>query len=800
MKIVLSVIGSVLVVVGLATTLILTLRPPPLREEPNLPPKEAQEVEKEPITFDEYLSGKFSARTFSGQWWSRNEIQYKNPNGDLVLWDVETNLTRVLVSKDILSRFDDSRFLGFAPNNDALLLIASNVQSIWRHSFEANYIVYDSLADKEYPIHPSAAAPEVKLQYAAWADHSSQNPLVYIYQNDIYYRTNVLDAQSESRITDDGIVDTLYNGKPDWVYEEEVLSTNNAIYLSGEGQYLAFATFDDSMVREFHYTMYGEPSDPNANKYPTEVMVKYPKTGSPNPKVSFQVANLGSGSEPTLQAVIPPMEVSAFEDYIYSAAAWTREGIFSIIWMNRVQTESIVSECALQGNQWICTKVYDTQESMGWIDLFQPPVYKSSGQEMLLVLPNDFLQHRFRHLAKINILDGTTNFLTNGEFIVTAIVLWDEADGIVYFMGTGSGAPGARHLYSVADTGLVAPTCITCDLNMPVSEEPCLYSTIQLSPDARYYVHICSGPQVPEVALRDLDDQSKVLHVIESNEALKVNLANKAVAQKLFLEVDVANGFKAPVRLLVPDGYDPEAVKQYPMIVHVYGGPDSQEVDYRWSVDWGDFLASNYGVVYASIDGRGTGGQSNEFLFEVFRNMGTVEMEDQIAVTQSLAQIYPFLDSDRFGIWGWSYGGYATAMTLIQDTASVFTCGISVAPPTDWLFYDTIYTERYMGLPTAEDNMAGYDQGSILNKVEGIRGKKFMLNHGVADDNVHYQQSMMLIRALELANIHFEQFSYPENNHGIRNGVSRFLYTEFERFWGQCLDFTPPSRGEEVNP
>ena len=188
------------------------------------------------------------------------------------------------------------------------------------------------------------------------------------------------------------------------------------------------------------------------------------------------------------------------------------------------------------------------------------------------------------------------------------------------------------------------------------------------------------------------------------------------------------------------------------------------------------------------FSGRGTGFKSNEYMFEVFHKLGTVEMQDQIAGAKQLLSQFSFLDDSKVGIWGWSYGGYATAMTLIQDWENVFKCGISTAPPTNWLFYDSMYTERFMGLPTPEDNLAGYESGSLLDKVEVLRGKKFQLNHGVADDNVHFQQSMLLIRALELENIDFEQNSYPDENHGL-GGVRKAVYTNFDQFWSDCFDY-----------
>jgi len=197
---------------------------------------------------------------------------------------------------------------------------------------------------------------------------------------------------------------------------------------------------------------------------------------------------------------------------------------------------------------------------------------------------------------------------------------------------------------------------------------------------------------------------------------------------------------------------------------------------------------SNYGVVYAQIDGRGTGFQSDEYLFTMYRSLGTVEIEDQIDVVSQLLADRAYLDPERTGIWGWSYGGYSTTKIIQEDSDEVFKCAIAVAPPTDWLFYDSVYTERYMATP--QENRAGYQRASLLapESIEALRDRNYFLNHGVADDNVHYQQSMFLIKALELANVPFQQQSFPDENHNLNN-VNDFLYDSFDRYWSECFGY-----------
>jgi len=275
------------------------------------------------------------------------------------------------------------------------------------------------------------------------------------------------------------------------------------------------------------------------------------------------------------------------------------------------------------------------------------------------------------------------------------------------------------------------------------------------------------------------------------NADLRTRLENKALPTTEELEVPIPGGFMAKVRLYLPPNMDRNL--KYPLLIDVYAGPDSQKLTQDYKVDWGTYLSSSQNYIYASIDGRGSGRQSNELKFAVNRNLGAAEILDQISVTKFLVENLPFIDGNKTAIWGWSYGGYATAMALGKDSENVFKCGISVAPVTSWLYYDTIYTERYMGLPTEADNWANYNASSVMNHIENIRSKQFLLVHGNADDNVHFQQSMMLARQLEKDDVMFSQLSYPEENHGINGpGMRRHLYHSIERFLNRQCDFTSP--------
>ncbi|CAH1961628.1 unnamed protein product [Acanthoscelides obtectus] len=249
---------------------------------------------------------------------------------------------------------------------------------------------------------------------------------------------------------------------------------------------------------------------------------------------------------------------------------------------------------------------------------------------------------------------------------------------------------------------------------------------------------------------------------------------------------DVAGGFKANVMLRLPPNLDESGSTKYPMVVNVYGGPDTFQVVDRFVLDWGSYLASNKSIIYATIDGRGSGLKGDKMLFSGYRKLGTVEIEDQINVTRLIQNTLSYVDSSRTAIWGWSYGGYAAGMALATDSQKVFKCGISVAPVTDWALYDSIYTERFMGLPTLEDNLKGYEAAQLLKKYEGLRDKEYYLIHGTYDDNVHYQQSMMWSKVLEVNDILFRQQSYPDEDHSL--GLVRpHLYHSLENFLDECF-------------
>jgi len=348
-------------------------------------------------------------------------------------------------------------------------------------------------------------------------------------------------------------------------------------------------------------------------------------------------------------------------------------------------------------------------------------------------------------------------------------------------MATVRGDPGARHLHRIGE-GLVGEclTCRTQEVVLQLRDRPrCEYVRAMLSKGGSYYVLECHGPGIPHTCIHRTED-NVLLTVWEANSRLESAYSKVNSPTVEYREVSIpGTQQKAQVMLYLPPSY--QASSPLPMMVEVYGGPGFQKVDKQWSgYTWPAYVSGTLGVVYAVIDPRGSGFQGDAWRHAVYRQFGTVEVEDTISVTKSLQSNLSFVDASRTGIWGWSYGGYLSLSALTRDTSGVFACGASVAPVVRWELYDTIYTERYMGTPA--DNPRGYNNSSPLWRLDNLRNKKYYLIHGTHDDNVHYQQSMLLSAALEEMDILFRQQSYPDQDHSIGD-YRRHLYHSLRNFF-----------------
>lgn len=733
------------------------------------------------ISLEEWLSGSLSPKSFNGTWISGDEILYRDETGNLLIYNVSSNTTKILLDSNnpaLLSSFDHQ-----LSADKKYLLLALNYQKLYRHTYLAHYRIVNLETLAETILAANESTP---LQLATWGPRG--NALIYVYQNNIYYRPEAEKAD-DYQITNTGVFGTIYNGVPDWVYEEEVFGSNKALWFSPNGNKLAFGYFDDSNTPIMTIPFYGYPGSLTF-QYTSSIPIHYPKSGTTNPTIKLYCVDLLMvvQGNVTLVEIEHPPELSTTER-ILSAVDFPTDNLVYATWMNRVQNRAYFQLCDVDSLQPNCTIALSHSEKNGWVEQFEAPRFNEDGTSFLLILPQKQKNgSNWRHIVLVtNATSGnpTTTALTSGYFVVTEIISWDQEDSYLYYLATSKDDSAVQHLYRVslldADHKSV---CLTCNIVREKDGSRCLYNSAVFSTDNSHYVLTCAGPGVPDIAI--YNKNSSLLFVWEDNDVVTEIIVEKSqpIVQKYKIPVD--GGFNAQVRLLIPPGADLSGATKYPMLVYVYGGPDSYQVTEKFNMDWGMYLVTNKSIIYAAIDGRGSGLMGNDMLFAGYRQLGTVEIFDQINVTRHLQNKLSFIDRTRTAIWGWSYGGYATGMTLAMDLKGVFKCGMSVAPVTDWALYDSIYTERFMGLPTVPDNLQGYEQGQLLNKVENIKNKMYYLIHGTLDDNVHYQQSLMLAKVLEQKDILFRQQTYTDEDHGIAQSRAH-LYHSLENFLDECF-------------
>ncbi|GAB6033663.1 hypothetical protein CHUAL_013723 [Chamberlinius hualienensis] len=729
------------------------------------------------FTLDDVIGPNYTPPRYNATWISDSEFLYQDNDGNIRLYDAANGSQPLFISSKTFRELNVHNY--YLSSDRKYMLLASNIQKVFRYSFLAQYWIYNISTGTTKPLTVDPTEHD-KLQLAKWGP--VDNSIVFVQQNNIYYKPSIESAEVKI-LTNTIPEDSVFNGVPDWVYEEEILSSNSALWFSKDGKLLCFASFNDSLVPTQPFEWYGDPNRPLI--YPQPDMIKYPKPAFPNPTVRLIVVNLTSGNEDVIleNVIEPPADIPADEHY-FTAAEWASNTELTVIWMNRRQNLSIISVCTPP--LWICKESFrEDMKQLGWVDWYEPPVFSSDGQRYLVRATfEEGNAGLFRHIAIKNLYDKPIKALTMGKFEVTKISSFDDKEGVVYFIAAPESKPNERQLYQISVNEIsqnASGYCLTCHLG-----PDCLFVEAHFSLNSKYYNLECQGPAPPKTYLIE-SQTSKILATLETSDALSQHLITKAMPHVRTLTVPLEGGYDAYVRLLLPPEFRDDEKKTYPLIVNVYGGPGSQKVNDRFDIDWGHYLAGNKSFIYGSIDARGSGYLGEKRKFEMYRRLGTVEVQDQISVVNYLKDTLHYIDKKKVALWGWSYGGYVTAKALATDSKNVIKCGISVAPVTNWMFYDSVYTERYMGLPLPTDNFVGYENADVLKLASNFKDKEFYLIHGTADDNVHFQQSLLLSSALAEANVVFRSQVYPDENHGLYH-VQKHLYLSLTDFLDQCFE------------
>ncbi|MFN8259080.1 MAG: S9 family peptidase [Bacteroidales bacterium] len=629
-------------------------------------------------------------------------------------------------------------------NDESKVLLETNSKSIYRRSFTADYFIYDLKSSQLIPV-----SERKDQQLATFSPDGTK--VAFVCEDNIYIKD--INSGKEITVTTDGLKNSIINGAPDWVYEEE-FEFNKAFDWSPDSKKLAFIRFDESKVKTFDMTVYSgmAPKIEQNKLYPENRQWKYPKAGEDNSVVSVLIYNLSNNQ--TVKA-----DVGKETDIYIPRIKWTKDpGKLSILKLNRLQNklEILLAE-ADKGS----TSAIYTEENKYYIDetLFDDINFLNDGKQFVMTSEKDGYKHIY-----ICSLDGKSQKLvTKGNWDVADFIGYDETNKLFYYTSFET-SPVTKDLYVVDLAGKQKKKLTTTE-----GVNNCSFSA-----NYKYFINTVSNINLPTyVTLHD--SKGNLIRVLKDNKALADKVKEYGGINKTFFTFKTTEDTLLYGIMTKPADFDPN--KKYPVLLYQYSGPNSQQVVNRWSFGWSELLAQK-GYIIVTVDGRGTGARGENFRKMTYLQLGKYETIDQIETAKYLATL-PYVDKDRIGIWGWSFGGFETLLAMTKG-ADYFKAGIAVAPVTNWRYYDNIYTERFMRKP--QDNPSGYDDNSPINHAAKLKGK-LLLVHGTADDNVHVQNSMEMSEALVQANKQFQVFYYTNRNHGIYGGnTSLHLYTMLTDF------------------
>ncbi|KAF6361377.1 dipeptidyl peptidase 4 [Rhinolophus ferrumequinum] len=717
-------------------------------------------------TLTDYLKNTFRTKAYNLRWVSDHEYLYKQEN-NILLFNAEYGNSSIFLENSTFDQFGHSiNDYSVSPDGQFVLLEYNYVKK-WRHSYTASYDIYD--LNKRQLITEERIPNDTQL--ITWSPEGHK--LAYVWNNDIYIKNEPNSASQ--RITWNGKEDVINNGIPDWVYEEEIFSTHSALWWSPTGTFLAYAQFNDTEVPPIEFSLYFDES----LQYPKTIHIPYPKAGAMNPTVKFFVVNTDNLTSAVPKQIVAPASMLIGDHYLCDVTWVTKERI-SLQWLRRIQNYSVMDICDYDefNDGWTCLvgRQHIEMSTTGWVGRFKPskPHFTSDGKSFYKIISN---KEGYKHICFFQVDTENCTFITKGAWEVISIAAL-TSDYLYYISNEYKGMPGGRNLYKIQLTDYTKVTCLSCELN----PKECQYYSASFSKEAKYYQLICSGPGLPRYTLHS-SSNNKELRVLENNSALAKMLQDVQMPTKE-LNFIILNETKFWYQMILPPHFDKS--KKYPLLIDVYAGPCSQKADATFTLNWATYLASTENIIVASFDGRGSGYQGDKIMHAINRQLGTLEVQDQIEAARQFSKM-GFVDHERIAIWGWSYGGYVASMVLGAGS-HVFKCGIAVAPVSAWEFYDSVYTERYMGLPTVEDNLGHYKNSTVMSRAENFKEVAYLLIHGTADDNVHFQQSAHISKALVDAGVDFQAMWYTDEDHGIGTSTAhQHIYTHMSHFIKQCF-------------
>lgn len=694
------------------------------------------------LTLQEIWSGAFRTQGMDDLQAMKNTNQYTVLNSgrdvatvDLYDFATLTKVSTIVSSKDhseLANGIDSYTFSA----DEKKLLLATNSEPIFRHSFTADFYIYD-IASRSL-----SKLSDKKVQEPTFSADNSK--VAYGFENNLYIYD--IAAKTAKQITTDGKKNSVINGITDWVYEEE-FSFVKAYDWNASGDKIAYIRFDETDVPEFSMDVYGK------DLYQTQYVFKYPKAGEKNSLVSLHIYDVKTNTTKQIR-------LGSYTDFYIPRIKWTKEAqTLSVQVINRHQNNlDLLFVDANSGTP----KIILNETDKAYVDITD---------NLTFLKDNSFIwtseKDGYNHIYHYNKTGKLISQVTKGLWEVTAYYGFDEKTGNIFYQSVENGSIN-RDVYRVALNGK-NKTRLTPQTGT---------NAATFSPNFQYFINSFSSATQPTVYTLNNVKDGKLVKEIKNNNALKAKLEKYNLPAKEFMEITTEKGHKLNAWMIKPKDFDPN--KKYPVFMYQYSGPGSQQVNNEWhsTDDYWFMMLSQQGYIVACVDGRGTGYKGAAFKKVTYKELGKYEVEDQIDAAKVFGK-YNYVDASRIGIFGWSYGGFMSSNCILKGN-DVFKMAIAVAPVTNWRFYDSVYTERYMQTP--QENASGYDDNSPINHVSKLKGP-FLLVHGTADDNVHVQNTMRMVEALVQANKQFDWAIYPDKNHGIYGGATRLqLYTKMTNF------------------
>lgn len=640
-------------------------------------------------------------------------------------------------SKELIvsGSFDDYSF----SSDEKFILLATEMQPIYRHSFFAKWQVYNT-ADKSF----KSIFDGKPIQEPTFSPDASK--VAFVFENNIYFQD--LASGKVSQVTTDGKKNEIINGICDWVYEEEFGFVRHYDW-NADGTAIAFVRFDETKVPEFSIPIYEH------NLYPYEMRFKYPKAGENNSEVSLHVFDLNTGKN-------TKVNLSSVQNYYIFKVKFTKDkNTLAVLTSNRHQNKVDVNFVDIK-NQKVNKLFTETDDK--WIETDDVTLEFMDDNSFLWTSERDGNRHiyYYSNSGKLN------NQVTKGDWEVTNFYGYNPKTKTVYFQSNSFDGKRISTEKSVNKIDLDGK-------NLTMLTDRHGSNSAQFSKSFDYFINPFSSIQQSSTYYLKSGKKNQELAVIKDSQDAANRLIGDGMGTKELTTIKV-NGTDLNTWIIKPKDFNPN--KKYPVLMYQYSGPGSQQVLNKWH-DINDqwyFMLAQKGYLVFCVDGRGTGGKGVAFKKQTYLNLGKMEVEDQIQAAVEIGKL-PYVDASRIGIWGWSYGGFMSSNVIFRG-GNVVKMAIAVAPVTNWRYYDSVYTERFMRTP--QENASGYDDNSPITYAKNFNDQKnkYLLIHGTADDNVHFQNAMDLSAALIAANKQFDMMMYPDKNHGIYGGATRLqLYT-----------------------